>query len=40
MTGQEADPFLDIAESFGGLGFSAPFDLAGVHIDRSQRNGG
>ena len=40
MTGEEANSFLDIAESFGGLSFPTPFDLAGVYIDSSQRNRG
>ena len=33
MAGEQADPFLDITEPFGGLSFPTPFDFAGVDID-------
>ena len=40
MTGEEADPFLDIAEAFGRLSLAAPSDFAGIYIHGPEGNGG
>ena len=40
MAGEEADAFFDIAESFGRLSLSAPFNFAGIDVDGPESDRG